>query len=319
MAHEHFLIVGGAGFIGSHFVDYLLGQPQDSVASVTVYDNFTSGQRWHLKSHLENPRLTIVEGDVHQEELLQQTCQGKDTVIHLASNPDIARAMTDPDIDFREGTQLTRNVLEAMRKNQVKRILYASGSGIYGDLGDYSIPENHGPLLPISTYGASKLAGEALICSYAHMFDMRGCCFRFANVVGPRQTHGVAYDFIRRLRAIPGHLDILGDGTQSKSYVHVSDIVAAVTLAHRVVQAPFEAFNVGTDTALTVTEIADLVCEILQVTPEYRYQGGSRGWKGDIPVVRLATEKICSLGWRCQFDTRQALENSIRAMLKELA
>jgi UDP-glucose 4-epimerase len=316
VAQETYIIVGGAGFIGSHFTDYLLGQAD---TSVVIYDNFTSGQRWHLKQHDDNPALRIVEGDVHEQDKLTSAMQGVDTVIHLASNPDIAKAMTDPDIDFREGTQLTRNVVEAMRSAGVKRILYASGSGVYGDLGNYPVPENHGPLLPISTYGASKLAGEALICSYAHMFEMRGRCFRFANVVGPRQTHGVAYDFIRRLKAQPGHLDILGDGTQSKSYVHVSDIVAAVMLAHRTAKGPFEAFNVGTATALTVTEIADLACEILGLKGvEYRYGGGNRGWKGDVPVVRIATDKIRALGWTCQHDTRQAVRKSIEAMLEEI-
>lgn len=313
---EKFMIVGGAGFIGSHFTDHLLKQ---TGTEVVIYDNFSSGQRWHLEAHQSNPRLRIVEGDVHEQERLNEAADGVTTVIHLASNPDIAKAMTDPDIDFREGTQLTRNVLEAMRAKKVKKILYASGSGVYGDLGDYPVPENHGPLLPVSTYGASKLAGEALICSYAHMFDMQGRAFRFANVVGPRQTHGVGYDFLRRLKAQPTHLDILGDGTQSKSYVHVTDIVAAVWLAHQTCQTPFEAFNVGTGTAMTVTEIADLACEVLGLSGvEYRYSGGNRGWKGDVPVVRIATDKIKQLGWTCKHDTRQALSASLLSMQAEV-
>ncbi len=162
---------------------------------------------------------------------LVDAMKGCATVIHLASNPDIARATTEPAIDFDAGTFLTHRVVEAMRLSGARRILYASGSGVYGDLGDLIVDEDHGPLLPISTYGASKLAGEALISAYAHMFGLTGCVFRFGNVVGPHQTHGVGFDFIRRLLKDPSHLRILGDGRQSKSYVHVRDVIDAVLLA----------------------------------------------------------------------------------------
>src|SRR5262249_49980864 len=157
---------------------------------------------------------------------------GHDVVIHMASNPDIARAVTEPDIDFRQGTELTNLVVEAMRQTETKCILYASGSGVYGEIGLTEAHENLGPMIPVSTYGASKLAGEALIAAYAYMCDMRGCVFRFGNVVGRRQTHGVGFDFIRKLLRDPGQLRILGDGRQSKSYVHVGDVVSAVLLAH---------------------------------------------------------------------------------------
>ena len=159
-----------------------------------------------------------------------QRCHGQATtcVIHLASNPDISRAMAEPSIDFDEGTLLTHRVVEAMRVTGTARIMYASGSGVYGDLGEHEVAEDHGPLLPVSTYGASKLAGEALICSYTHMFGLSAAAFRFANVVGPRQTHGVGFDFLRRLLDDPTRLAILGDGKQSKSYIHVDDVVRAV-------------------------------------------------------------------------------------------
>ncbi len=199
--------------------------------------------------------------DIHDFASLKTAMAGHDTVIHLASNPDIARAVTEPDIDFREGTQLTERVVEAMRQTGTKTILYASGSGVYGELGEVEAKEDHGPMMPVSTYGASKLAGEALIASYAYMFDLRGRAFRFGNVVGRRQTHGVGFDFVRRLLKDPTHLRILGDGKQSKSYVHVADVVGAVLLAHARCTRPFEAFNVATGDYITVTEIADLACE----------------------------------------------------------
>ena len=175
----------------------------------------------------------MICGDVKDLAALERNMDGHDTVIHLASNPDIARAAVEPDIDFREGTFLTQQIVEAMRRTRTPNLLYASGSGVYGDLKDFEAQEDFGPLVPVSTYGASKLAGEALIASYCAMFDLRACAFRFGNVVGARQTHGVGFDFIRRLRVQPDRLRILGDGRQSKSYIHVDDVVEAVLLAHR--------------------------------------------------------------------------------------
>jgi UDP-glucose 4-epimerase len=247
--------------------------------------------------------------------------RGHDVVIHLASNPDIAKAMTDPTVDFWQGTHLTHNVVEAMRRAGVKRLLYASGSGIYGDLGTVEAREDHGPIIPVSTYGASKLAGEALISSYCFMFDLTACVFRFGNVVGPRQTHGVGFDFVRRLRQDPTKLRILGDGSQSKSYVHVHDVVAAVMLAYQKVEEPFRAFNVATGDYITVKEIADLAVECVGLAPgavKYEMTGGNRGWKGDVPIVRLSTERIQSIGWKCSKNSREALKASILSMKAQL-
>ena len=199
LAGQRFCIVGGAGFIGSHFADALLANPE--VPKVTLYDDFSSGRAWHHAQHAKDPRFNVVVGKVEQLAELRSAIDGHDVVIHLASNPDIARAATEPDVDFWQGTALTHSVVEAMRQSSAKRILYASGSGVYGDLGEHEAAEDYGPLLPISTYGASKLAGEALIASYAFMFGLSGCAFRFGNVVGPRQTHGVGFDFARRLLA----------------------------------------------------------------------------------------------------------------------
>jgi UDP-glucose 4-epimerase len=317
-ALRRIVVVGGAGFIGSHFVDRLAAQPETE--AVTVYDNFSSGREWHLAHHRQDPRVKVVRSDVRDQSTLAGAMNGHDTVIHLASNPDIAKAMTDPTVDFDEGTFLTHCVVEAMRTSGVGRILYASGSGVYGDLGEVEATEDWGPMIPVSTYGASKLAGEALISAYAYMFDMAGCVFRFGNVVGPRQTHGVGFDFLRRLRADPDRLDILGDGTQSKSYIHVYDVVDAVLLAASAVREPFSAFNVATGDYVTVREIADLVMEVLGIDPslpELVFTGGPRGWKGDVPVVRINTDKIRALGWTNAMDTRQALLASLESMLAD--
>ncbi|MBI5495175.1 MAG: NAD-dependent epimerase/dehydratase family protein [Deltaproteobacteria bacterium] len=314
-----FLIVGGAGFIGSHFTDHLLGP--GGAAGVTLYDNFSSGKEWHYAHHGADARLRVVRADAADLDALCAAMTGHDVVIHLASNPDIAAAMTDPDIDFRQGTVLTRNVAEAMRRTGTRRILYASGSGIYGDLGEREAHEDHGPLIPVSPYGASKLAGEALLSAYAAMFDLRAVVFRFGNVVGPRQTHGVGFDFIRRLRQDPTRLRILGDGMQSKSYIHVSDVVAAVLLAHARVTDPFRAFNVATGDYITVRDIAEVAVECAGLTAgsvTYELTGGRGGWKGDVPVIRLNTDRIRALGWTCSRGCRDALRDAMNAMRREL-
>jgi UDP-glucose 4-epimerase len=210
--------------------------------------------------------------------------------------------------------------VEAMRVAGVPRILYASGSGVYGDLGHKEAAEDHGPLLPVSTYGASKLAGEALIASYCYMFGLSGCAFRFGNVVGPRQTHGVGFDFVRQLLANPRELRILGDGTQSKSYIYVEDVVNAVLCAYEKTAKAFDVYNVATGDYITVTEIARIAVEVLDLDPtltRFSYTGGDRGWKGDVPIVRLNTDRIRSLGWRCSRSAADALRDSMRALVPE--
>jgi UDP-glucose 4-epimerase len=320
MTGRRYLVVGGAGFIGSHFVARLLSDP--SVEAVTVFDNFSSGRDWHLATEEASDRLRVVRGDVRDLGLLASSMRGHDTVLHLASNPDIARAATEPAIDFDQGTLLTHHVAEAARMADVGLLLYASGSGVYGDLGETLAHEDFGPLAPISTYGASKLAGEALICSYCHMFGLRACAFRFGNVVGPRQTHGVGYDFLQKLLATPDQLTILGDGTQSKSYIHVKDVVEAVLLGAARSREPFRVYNVATGDHITVKEIAELALECMELPPagtRFSFSGGDRGWKGDVPVVRLDTTRIRALGWTHTMSSREALQASMLAMLPDAA
>jgi UDP-glucose 4-epimerase len=308
-------VVGGAGFIGSHVVERLLAEP--GTTRVTIYDNYSSGKTTH-HSHIDDPRFAAVRGDAADLPALEAAMAGHDLVVHLASNPDIARAVTEPSIDFHQGTVLTHNVVEAMRRTGARRILYASGSGVYGDVGTLECQEDRGPLLPVSTYGASKLAGEALIGSYAHMFGLVGRAFRFGNVVGPRQTHGVGFDFVNALRRDPHRLRILGDGQQSKSYVHVDDVISALLLANAGAEGPYQVFNVATGDYLTVREIADLAVECLGLSGvQYEFTGGARGWKGDVPVIRLATDRIRALGWRCGAGSREAMRRAVQAMRAE--
>lgn len=311
----HFFVTGGCGFIGSHLTRRLLDLRD---ARVTVFDNLVSGHEWYLDDICDDERLRVVNGDLKDAGAVAKAIKGCDHAYHLAANPDIAKAVTDPSVDFWEGTLLTNNLLEACRINGVRRITYASGSGVYGDRSVVPMQEDFGPLEPVSTYGASKLGCEAMLSAYCHMFEMHAVVFRFANVVGPRQTHGVTYDFVRRLLADPSELRIFGDGRQSKSYIHVSDVVDAMFLLREREWQGFQVYNAGTDDYVTVQEIADMVVEQLGLHQvRYSYTGGRRGWKGDVPVVRFDTKRLRALGWSNRFSSKEALADSIASNIRE--
>lgn len=307
-------ITGGAGFIGSHMVAAIIDE-----GPLTVYDNLSSGSLDFLKDHLDHPNFNFVEGELADLELVTKSMAGHERIIHYASNPDIARGMLETDLDIREGTLLTYNVLEAMRLSEAKEILYTSGSGIYGDVGTFPTPEDFGPLTPISFYGASKLACEGLISAFCHQYGMTGYVLRMGNVVGDHQTHGVGYDFIRKLKKDPHRLEILGDGTQGKSYVHVNDVIAAMLFVMANTNEVVNIFNLATDDVLDVTSIAKIVIAEMGLSDvELAYTGGDRGWKGDVPQVRLVLDKIHDLGWASKMNSAQAITASVRAMLDEI-
>lgn len=312
----NYFITGGAGFIGAHLVNHLIDKTE---ALVTVFDNFSTGQRWHFGKRVEDKRLTIIEADARDQEKLIGAMPCHDIVYHFAANSDIARAQQEPAIDFLNGTIPTHNVLEAMRISGVKRIVFTSGSGVYGEIGSTPVPENYDRMIPISTYGACKLACESLISAYSFMFDITGTVFRFANVVGPNQTHGVSYDFIQRLAKDPIELKIFGDGSQSKPYVHIEDVLKAFSLMEKSQTEGYDVFNVGTPDHLTVREIADIVCEKMKLkNVRYAFTGGSRGWKADVPIYRLNTEKIRARGWFNTYNSHEAVVASINSMVENL-
>jgi UDP-glucose 4-epimerase len=311
---NNYFIIGGAGFIGSHLIRKIFKVEPES--KIIIYDNFSSGKMWHLDEVIHNNNLKIVKDDIKNLDVLKETMNNSDVVYHFASNPDISKAVTQPDIDFWEGTYLTNNVLEAMRVNNIKSLLYASGSGIYGDTGYNEVDEDYSPQLPISTYGASKLACEALISSYCFMFDMNATAFRFANVVGPNQTHGVGYDFVRKLLKNNKILDILGDGSQSKSYIYVDDIVNALRTIEKKNFKGFSYYNVATLDYITVKEIADIVVDLLELkNVNYKFTGGDRGWKGDVPIVRMNSEKIRNFGWVNEYTSYDAIKMSVESII----
>ena len=288
---------------------------------VKVFDNLTSGTMGHIEDHLKNPHFELIKGDIKDLNILTDAMKGSQIVIHFAANPDIAKAVKQPDIDFWEGTYLTQNILEAMRINGVSTILYTSGSGVYGDMPNIEFSEHYGPCFPISTYGASKLACEALISSYAYMFGIQGRALRFANVVGAKQTHGVGYDFMRRLKINPKELQILGDGTQTKSYIHVSDVISAMMFIFKnITKAPFDVFNVATEDYITVNQIAKECLKLSGIEKndiDFSYTGGDRGWKGDVPKILFDTKKIRNLGWQNQYSSLEAIQLSLESLLDE--
>ena len=314
--HKYF-ITGGAGFIGSHLTKFLLKNN-----TVTVYDNFCSGTKKHLKSVLNNKKLKIITGDLKNLKRLKQKIKNHDFVIHCAANPDIAKAAYFPDVDFWEGTYLTQNLLEAMRINKIKNIIYMSGSGVYGENNKNVFTENYSPKNPISTYGASKLACEALISSYSNMFFMNALIFRFANVVGSYQTHGVGYDFIKKIRQNNKKIKILGNGKQKKSYIYISDVINAIVISIKKTKLYkkkkiYQIFNVGTNDSITVNEILKITLSEMKIKKiKINKDKSLRGWSGDVPIIKLICKNIKKLGWKPKFNSNQAIHNSIKEMIK---
>ena len=244
---------------------------------------------------------------------------GNELVFHLAAISDIRRGVADTRLDLEQGTIATHNVLESMRLNDVKKILFSSSNVVYGEVTKMPTPEDYGPLLPISFYAASKLAGEALITAYCHNFGFQCWIYRFGNIVGSRATHGIVYDFYHKLKQNPKELEVLGDGQQSKPYLEVSDCIEALVFGILNGSQPVNVFNLGTDGATSVKTIVKIVLEEMQLRDvEIKYTGGKRGWAGDIPTVRLDSSKIRNLGWQSKYSSDEAVRLACQSILKSL-
>ncbi|MDQ1261389.1 MAG: UDP-glucose 4-epimerase [Euryarchaeota archaeon] len=310
------LITGGAGFIGSHLVEALLAENE-----ITVLDNFSSGKRKFLALHHNNANFRLIEADLLLPGAPEKALNGVDMVFHLAANPDVKLGAENTRVHLEQNVLATYNLLEAMRKCDVKRIAFTSTSTVYGEAAEVPTPESYGPLLPISLYGASKLACEALISSYCHTFEMQSWIYRFANIVGERGTHGVLVDFIRKLRENPQELEILGSGKQKKSYLEVRDCVRAMRRCVEHSDEQINVFNIGSEDSVDVVEIANIVAEQMGLDDVlYRYTGGvdGRGWKGDVKVMQLSIEKIKKLRWAPQGGSAKAVEMAVKALQKDI-
>jgi UDP-glucose 4-epimerase len=310
------LILGGAGFIGSNLARRLL--LDSNTERVVIYDNLSVGKLWRLRDSDYYNKIEVYVTDIENEEVLNEAMKDIDVVWLFAANADIAASANNPSIDFYKGTLLTQLTLEAMRKNNVKKIMFSSGAGCYGDLGSVAPNEDYGPLLPVSPYGANKLASEALICSYSKMFGIVGRTFRFANVVGPMQTHGVSHAFIQKLRNNPEELEILGNGTQSKSYTHIEDVLNAIFLVDEKEDKQYSVYNISNESYIDVKTIAEiLVKEMGLKDVKYNFGTENVGWPGDVSIVRFNCEKLRGLGWRSLYDSKQAIEISVKSMLQQ--
>lgn len=306
-----YLVTGGAGFIGSHIVDKLVENHE-----VLVYDNLSSGKEELIAHHKGKPGFEFINGDLLDTVTLDKAMEGVDFVFHLAANPDVRHGIERTRIDLEQGPIATHNLLEAMRKNGVKNVAFSSSSTVYGETTNLPTPETNGPMLPISLYGASKLACEGLISSYCHSFGMKAVMFRFANVIGNRGTHGVLVDFIEKLRANPSELEILGDGKQQKSYFLVEDCVDGILTGIEKSTKQADVFNLGCLDWLDVTRIAEIVVEEMSLeNVQFKYTGGSRGWVGDIPKTWIDISKIRGLGWEPKNNSEQAVRKAVRILL----
>jgi UDP-glucose 4-epimerase len=314
------LVTGGAGFIGSYLVDRLM----DAGCFVRVVDNLSSGDLLNIKRWLNGHRFDFVQVDLKDLAVAERAVKDVEVVFHLAANPEVRVAEIDPSVHLHENLLTTFNVLEAMRKSSTaKLIVFFSSSTIYGEPAEFPTEEDYGPLLPISVYGASKLGCESLISAYSHTFGIRGLIFRLANIVGGRSRHGVVVDFIRKLKKNSQKLEVLGDGTQSKSYLHVEDLIDAVFLAFKhfvVTRKTLEIYNVGSLDRIDVRSIAEVVAEEMGLRNlELKFTGGvdgGRGWKGDVKSMLLSVNKLLSLGWKPTLNSEEAIRTSCRELLR---
>jgi len=305
------LVTGGAGFIGSHLADRLIERGNELV----VLDNLSTGRKEFLQQHRDNLNFRF-----HQVDLLTDSIDnyfiGINEVWHLAANPDVRAALKNTRVDLEQNVLVTYRILEAMRKSEIKKMVFTSTSTVYGEAEQIPTPENYGPLTPISFYGATKLACEALISAFCHTFEMQAVMFRLANIIGPRSTHGVIYDFVRKLRANPDELEILGDGNQRKSFLHVDGCVEAMLFAGKERQKDqIAVYNIGSEDWITVKEIAKIVCEKMNLNPRFKFTGGKRGWTGDVPLMRLDVSKIKGLGWVPKYNSRESVERVVQEIV----
>jgi len=306
-----YFVTGGAGFIGSHLVDRLV-----NMGAVTVYDNLSSGKKEFIEQHLAREGFQLIEADLLDFDALKKEMAGHDCVFHLAANPEARAGIEDTDLDLKQGTITTYNVLEAMRLNGIKKIVFASSSTVYGEPPPEPVHEDYGPLQPISLYGASKLACEGLISAFCHLFNMQAWIFRFANVVGSRTTHGVIFDFINKLRQNPKELEILGDGTQEKPYIHAEDCVDGILHGFQHSNNQVNVFNLGCSSTTKVSIIAQMLAEEMGLLDvKFKYTGGNRGWPGDTPQVRFNISKMGKLGWKPKYTSDEAVRKAIKDIL----
>lgn len=302
------LVTGGAGFIGSHLTDFLVEKGHE----VTVIDNLSNGSREFL-----NDKARFIKADLKNGERLLELVKDFDVVFHLAANTSTRTALKDQDKDLEENIIATHNLLEAMRQNKVKKLVFTSSSTVYGEA-PFPVSEDYGPLKPENLYGATKLGCEALISSYCYTFGFKSWIFRLANIIGSRMRKGVIYDFIKKLKESPSKLKVLGNGKQRKSYLYVKDCVRAMHHIYQNTSEKVNILNIGSDDTTSVTEIAKLTIKEISPGAEINYTGGKRGWEGDVPKFKLDITKLKNTGYKPTYCSKSSIKKSIEELRQEL-
>jgi UDP-glucose 4-epimerase len=316
MEHENLLVTGGAGFIGSHLVDELMSRN----LRVTVLDNLISGDLANIQQWMQNRRFTFAQHDLLNFNDVAKLTKGCDTVLHLAANPDVRLSTVNPEVHYKQNVLATFNLLEAIRKaGTVKVVVFASSSTVYGEAIEIPTPEDYAPMEPISVYGSCKLSCEALLTGYARTYGFRAIICRLANIVGPRSNHGVVYDFVQKLRKDQRELEVLGDGTQTKSYLYIDDCIDGIDVILEKSRKQVDTFNIGSDDQIDVRTIANAVMEEMGLkNVKLRFTGRveeGRGWVGDIKNMLLETSKLKSIGWMPKYDSEQSIRLTSRNLL----
>jgi UDP-glucose 4-epimerase len=306
------LVTGGAGFIGSHVVDELIRQGHH----VIVYDNFSTGLRQHLGQALNTSRLKIMEGDILDLSRLKSALEDVSTVFHLAANADVRGGVVNTAIDVEQNILGTHRVLEVMRAQSIREIVFTSSAAVYGEPDRFPTPESQ-PLIQTSLYGASKLAAEAMIQAYGEYFGIRSYCFRFVSWIGERYSHGVVRDFVQKLMRNPKELEILGDGKQQKSYLHVADGIRGIFSAMQNLKDLKNVLNLGHVEYMNVKDVANIICQEMGLKKvDYRFTGGPRGWLGDSPFVLLDISKIQETGFQPEISIEEGVRRTVRYLLE---
>jgi UDP-glucose 4-epimerase len=304
-AGKRVLVTGGAGFVGSHVADALL----ERGARLTILDDLSTGFEEFVP---QTSNAELVRGDLLDRELVERVCKGQDFVFHFAANADVREGLSHPRRDVEQNLLATQNVLEGMRKHGVTQIAFSSTGAIYGDCALLPTPEDAPFPIQTSLYGASKVASEGLLTAYAFGYGFNVWLFRFVSLLGPRYTHGHVFDFWRKLRKDPKHLEILGNGRQKKSYVHVTDCVAGILTAIERARDSINIFNIGHDEWVEVNESVRIICRELGLSPELSYTGGERGWVGDAPRLLLDTTRLRALGWAPTRSIESSIIDTVR-------
>ena len=309
------LVAGGAGFIGSHLIDALLSEGHQ----VACIDNFFIGTRTNVSHLKRNQNFTFYEQDLCNLDAVSRIFDKEkfDYIFHLAANSDIQASAANPVIEYNNTYSTTFNILECMRRHDVKKLFFASTSAVYGEKNGIDLSEDTTLLTPISYYGAAKLGSEALISAYSYMNHFSSLIFRFPNIIGSRLTHGVIFDFIKKLKDNPKELTILGDGTQTKPYMHVSDLINGIMLFKEKVSEDMLLYNIGVESQTNVTKIADIICKVMGFSNvKYAYTGGVGGWRGDVPVFAYNLDKIHKAGWFASMTSDEAVSKTVMEVVK---